>query len=177
MLQYGLPCRKPAPGIALSQTGCHHQLRSESHGFISSPGEMRIFPATHAHLATTLFVLGIVLGSVKPSRAGIACPVMLYGGKVDQGTVSVSFMNRGKAPIRELELNCTPLQGYKAKRSECHTEDGVFFPGTSYTISFSYPGKTPRTMSLSLKTALLSDGVRWTSIHDQPCKSLKITNR
>jgi hypothetical protein len=119
----------------------------------------------------------IALVSVQPSQAGIACPVMLYGGKIDQGTVSVSFMNRGKAPIRELGLSCTPLQGQNAKRSDCHTEDGVFFPGTPYTISFNYPGKTPRTMSLSLKTAFLSDGVRWTSIHDQPCKSLKVTNR
>jgi hypothetical protein len=124
-------------------------------------------------------LLGVCLAlvSVRPLQAGIACPLMLYGGEIDQGTVSVSFMNRGKAPIRELGLSCTPLQGQKAKRSDCHTEDGVFFPGTSYTISFSYPGKAPRTMSLSLKTAFLSDGVRWTSIHDQPCKSLKVRSR
>jgi hypothetical protein len=124
-------------------------------------------------------LLGVCLAlvSVQPLQAGIACPLMLYGGKIDQGTVSVSFMNTGKAPIRELGLSCTPLQGQKAKRSDCHSEDGVFFPGTSYTISFSYPGKAPRTMSLSLKTAFLSDGVRWTSIHDQPCKSLKVRSR
>jgi hypothetical protein len=138
---------------------------------------MRFFPATHANLATTFFVLCIGLSSVKPSQAGIACPVMLYGGKVDQGTVSVSFMNRGKAPIRQLELYCTPLQGPKPKRSDCHTEAGLFFPGTPYMMSFAYPGKSPRTMSLSLKTALLRDGSRWTSIHDQPCRSLRITNR
>jgi hypothetical protein len=138
---------------------------------------MRFFAAIHVNLATTIFVFCLLLGAVKPSKAGIACPVMLYGGKVAQGTVSVSFMDRGKAPIRELELYCTPLQGQKAKHSDCHTEEGLFFPGTPYTMSFSYPGKTPRTMSLSLKTALLSDGIRWTSIHDQPCKSLKITNR
>jgi hypothetical protein len=138
---------------------------------------MRFFRSKRVYSARALLGICIALVSVQPSQAGIACPVMLYGGKIDQGTVSVSFMNRGKAPIRELELSCTPLQGQKAKRSDCHTEDGVFFPGTPYSISFSYPGKTPRSMSLSLKTALLSDGVRWTSIHDQPCKSLKITNR
>jgi hypothetical protein len=138
---------------------------------------MRFFRSKRVYSARALLGICIALVSVQPSQAGIACPVMLYGGKIDQGTVSVSFMNRGKAPIRELELSCTPLQGQKAKRSDCHTEDGVFFPGTPYSISFSYPGKTPRSMSLSLKTALLSDRVRWTSIHDQPCKSLKITNR
>ena len=138
---------------------------------------MRFFRSKRVYSARALLGICVALVSVQPSQAGIACPVMLYGGKIDQGTVSVSFMNRGKAPIRELGLSCTPLQGQKAKRSDCHTEDGVFFPGTPYSISFSYPGKTPRSMSLSLKTALLSDGVRWTSIHDQPCKSLKITNR
>ena len=138
---------------------------------------MKFFRSKRVYSARALLGICVALVSVQPSQAGIACPVMLYGGKIDQGTVSVSFMNRGKAPIRELELSCTPLQGQKAKRSDCHTEDGVFFPGTPYSISFSYPGKTPRSMSLSLKTALLSDGVRWTSIHDQPCKSLKITNR
>jgi hypothetical protein len=138
---------------------------------------MRFFRSKRVYSARALLGICVALVSVQPSQAGIACPVMLYGGKIDQGTVSVSFMNRGKAPIRELELSCTPLQGQKAKRSDCHTEDGVFFPGTPYSISFSYPGKTPRSMSLSLKTALLSDRVRWTSIHDQPCKSLKITNR
>jgi hypothetical protein len=79
--------------------------------------------------------------------------------------------------MSQLELYCTPLQGQKPKRSDCHAEAGLFFPGTSYTMSFAYPGKSPRAMSLSLKTALLRDGVRWTSIHDQPCKSLKITKR
>ena len=138
---------------------------------------MRFFRSKRVYSARALLGICVALVSVQPSQAGIACPVMLYGGKIDQGTVSVSFMNRGKAPIRELGLSCTPLQGQKAKRSDCHTEDGVFFPGTPYSISFSYPGKTPRSMSLSLKTALLSDRVRWTSIHDQPCKSLKITNR
>jgi hypothetical protein len=129
------------------------------------------------YLARALLGVCIALVSVQPSHAGIACPVMLYGGKIDQGTVSVSFMNRGKAPIRELELYCTPLQGAKPKRSDCHTEAGLFFPGTPYTMSFAYPGKSPRTMSLSMKTALLRDGSRWTSIHDQPCKSLKVTNK
>jgi hypothetical protein len=124
--------------------------------------------STRVHAARALLGFCIALVSVQPSWGGIACPVMLYGGKIDQGTVSVSFMNRGKVPMSQLELYCTPLQGQKPKRSDCHTEAGLFFPGTSYTMSFAYPGK---------KTALLRDGVRWTSIHDQPCKSLKITNR
>jgi hypothetical protein len=108
------------------------------------------------------------------SWAGLACPVMLYAGKVSQGTVTVSFRNQGKAPIRELDLACTPFHGRKA---DCHAEAGVFFPATPYDITFSYPGKSPRSMLLSLKAAIYTDGLRWTSLRDQPCKSLRITNR
>jgi hypothetical protein len=110
----------------------------------------------------------------QPSWAGLACPVMLYAGKVSQGTVTLSFRNQGKAPIRELDLTCTPLHG---RKSDCHAEAGVFFPGTPYDINFSYPGKSPRSMVLSLKAAIYADGLRWTSLRDQPCKSLRITNR
>ena len=138
---------------------------------------MKFCQSKRVHPARTLIGVCIALVSVQLSWAGIACPVMLYGGKIDPGTVSVSFMNRGKVPMSQLELYCTPLQGSKPKRSDCHTEAGLFFPGTSYTMSFAYPGKSPRAVSLSLKTAFLRDGVIWTSIHDQPCKSLKITNR
>jgi hypothetical protein len=112
--------------------------------------------------------------SVQPLWAGLACPVMLYGGKMSQGTITLSFRNQGKAPVRELDLACTPLHGHK---SDCHTEAGVFFPGTPYDMDFSYPGKAPRTFVLSLKAALFADGLRWTSLRDQPCKSLRITNR
>ena len=59
---------------------------------------------------------------------------MLYAGKVSQGTVTLTFRNQGKAPIRELDLACTPLHGHKA---DCHQEAGVFFPATPYDISAS----------------------------------------
>jgi hypothetical protein len=75
---------------------------------------MKFFRSKRVYSGRALLGICIALVSVQPSQAGVACPVMLYGGKIDQGTVSVSFMNRGKAPIRELGLSCTPLQGQKA---------------------------------------------------------------
>ena len=74
---------------------------------------MRFFREAHSYLATIIFVFCLVVGSVKPSHAGVACPIMLYDGKINQGTVSVSFMNKGKVPMSELELYCTPLQGQR----------------------------------------------------------------
>jgi hypothetical protein len=131
-------------------------------------------PTTRAGLATAFLAMIFLLASSQPSYAGLACPVMLYAGKVSQGTVTLSFRNQGKVPIREIDLACTPLHG---RKSDCHTEPGVFFPGTPYDINFSYPGKSPRSMVLSVKAAIYAGGLRWTSLRDQPCKSLRITNR
>jgi hypothetical protein len=133
-----------------------------------------IFTAARTKLFSAFVAACFFLAFAQPSHAGLACPVMLYAGKLTQGTVTVSFRNQGKAPIRELDLACTPLHG---RKSDCHAEAGVFFPATPYDLNFSYPGKTPRTMVLSLKAAIYTDGLRWTSLRDQPCKSLRITNR
>lgn len=126
------------------------------------------------NFVSALAVLCLLFLFAQPCRAGLACPVLLYAGKVSQGTVTVTFRNQGKVPIRELDLFCTPLHG---RKSDCHAEAGVFFPYTPYDINFSYPGKTPRAMVLSPKAAIYTDGLRWTSLRDQPCKSLRITNR
>jgi hypothetical protein len=107
----------------------------------------------------------------------MACPVRLSSGKVDEGKIDISFMNKGKIPIRQLELYCAPLQGQKARRLVCHTESGVFFPGTPYTLSFSYPEKSPQAIEVSVKTVLLPDGTLWTSTHDEPCRPLKIVGQ
>ena len=76
---------------------------------------MKFCQSKRVHPARTLIGVCIALVSVQLSWAGIACPVMLYGGKIDPGTVSVSFMNRGKVPMSQLELYCTPLQGPKGE--------------------------------------------------------------
>jgi hypothetical protein len=121
-----------------------------------------------------LLLTCFLLLTAQPSHAGLACPVMLYAGKVSQGTVTITFRNQGKAPIRELDFACTPIHG---RKSDCHAEAGVFFPATPYDINFSYPGRTPRAMVLQVKAAIYTDGLRWTSLRDQPCKPLRITNR
>jgi hypothetical protein len=138
---------------------------------------MEVFNMSRSNMAPILLIACMIVASVQPLQASIACPVMLYSGKVDQGTVSIRFMNRGKVPIRQLDLDCGPLQGQKARLFNCHTEAGVFYPGTSYALSFSYPGKVPRTIQVSLQTVLLPDGYIWTATQDQPCRPLKIVQR
>jgi hypothetical protein len=82
-----------------------------------------------------------------------------------------------QVPIRQLELYCTPLPDHPPGRSVCHTKTGVFFPGTPYTISFPYSLKSSHLLLVSPRTALLSGGYMWTSIHDQSCHTLKVSRK
>jgi hypothetical protein len=107
----------------------------------------------------------------------MGCPVRLSGGTMDRGSISVSFMNSGKTPIRELNLDCAPLEGKKTGRAECHSEAGIFYPGTPYTLRFAYASKSSRSVEVSAQSARLQDGTLWTATQDQPCRPLRIVQK
>jgi len=117
---------------------------------------------------------GMTFASVQPIHAALACPVRLSDGKMDQGTIDIRFMNGGKTPIRELNLNCTALQGAKTVRKECHTEAGVFYPGTPYTLHFALSGKPSKSLEVSVESVRLQDGTTWTAGQDHACSPLKV---
>jgi hypothetical protein len=121
----------------------------------------------------TVCLLG---SSVCQSWAAIACPVSLLEGKADQDGIVLSFRNKGKLPIQELEFSCTPTSGATAHRLTCHTETGLFFPGTDYTSSFAYSSRAGFTQ-VSLRTARLSDGSSWIFNRDQRCHPLRIDRK
>ena len=126
-------------------------------------------------MACLIFIM--MIGSVQSSlAASMACPVMLYGGRLDHGAVTLSFMNRGKVPIRRLGLSCVSVEGHKATHFACQAEEGVFFPGTPYSLRFDDPDKASRLVEVSVKNAVFG-GTLWTSTRDQPCRPLKILKR
>src|ERR1700677_1731582 len=71
------------------------------------------------------------------ARAEIACPLMMFDGKSEQDDLGLTFMNKAKVPIRQIEFYCPSLNGQSERRSVCHTETGIFYPGTPYPIRFS----------------------------------------
>jgi len=111
------------------------------------------------------------------ARAEIACPLMMFDGKSEQDDLGLTFMNKAKVPIRQIEFYCTSLNGQSARRSVCHTETGIFYPGTPYPIRFSNATKGARTILVSLRLVQFSEGFMWTSTHDQACRSLQIFSR
>ena len=70
----------------------------------------------------------------------IPCPVMLVSGHVHGGNIELSFRNEGKAPIQQVSLGCSPPMAGRARDAICHTESGLFYPRTQYTMEFAYTG-------------------------------------
>jgi hypothetical protein len=70
--------------------------------------------------AIELVILAVFL--VPVAEASSACPVMLVSGAGAQDTISVTFRNLGKLPIRRLEFNCRRANARegKAERSHCY---------------------------------------------------------
>jgi hypothetical protein len=112
---------------------------------------------------------------LQQSQADIPCPLKLIDGEVTHDGINLTFRNTGKLPIQELELSCRPLNGQKPRGSVCRTENGLFYPGQQYDLSFQYG--TGRRVELSLKSARLSDGTVWSASRHQTCKPLKALPR
>jgi len=119
----------------------------------------------------------LALAAVQPLAAANACPVRLSDGQIENGTISIRFMNQGKTPIREMNLDCSNLQGARAARVGCHNESGVFYPGTPYALKFPYTGKASRSIEVTVDSVRLQDGTLWTSSQDQPCRPLKVVQK
>ncbi len=129
-----------------------------------------------ANCSKGILIAFLVCGLVQQSRAVVACPVSLVDGKAGEDNIVLSFRNKGKLPIQQLEFDCTPSRGPRAHRPTCDQETGLFFPGTTYTSSFTYPNRAGSIL-VSLEAARLSDGSFWISKRDQRCPPLRINRK
>jgi hypothetical protein len=75
------------------------------------------------------------------AHASGSCPVTLLSGTRSADSISVTFRNAGKLPIRHVEFNCNPVatQISKTRRTHCYEDNSLFFPGQNYTVSYTYP--------------------------------------
>jgi hypothetical protein len=123
--------------------------------------------------AVQLAALAVFLAPL--ACASSTCPVMLVSGAGARDTISVTFRNLGKLPIRRLEFNCRRVNARagKAERSHCYEPNVSFLPRTEYTLQYGYPdGKGP--VLVSLKSVMFSDGRTWKPSRRDPCRTLKI---
>jgi hypothetical protein len=105
-----------------------------------------------------------------------ACPIMLVNGAKDRDSISVTFRNVGKDPIRRLEFNCK-LANPPAKspsQARCYEPNASFLPVGEYTVSYGVPGGARGTVLVSVKSVTFSDGREWKPTKRDPCRSLTI---
>jgi hypothetical protein len=111
------------------------------------------------------------------SHLQIPCPVMLVSGHASRDSIELSFRNKGKMPIQQLSVGCTPPNAGKARDSICHTESGLFYPATKYTMDFGYTGAGRGAVTISVKGARLGDGEVWMARTARSCRPLVVSRR
>ena len=127
-------------------------------------------------LAPTLASLMVVLSSM--TCAFGVCPVMMVSGVGERDNIVVTFRNAGKLPIRQLEFNCTPVQSHVVGQTNaCRERNALFYPGMQYTVRYPYPGRSRGTVTVAVKSVMLSDGFVWRPSRKQPCRTLRIVPR
>ncbi len=111
-----------------------------------------------------------------PTRAEIPCPVSLTTGRAAPDRIRLSFRNRGKVPVEQLSLACTPAPG-PGLQNACHTENGIFYPGVPYWITILYPGADRHPVTIAVRSARVAGGDLWTARSSDSCRPLKIRRR
>jgi hypothetical protein len=103
------------------------------------------------------------------------CPLKLISGRTSSDGIHLEFRNTGKLPIQQFELSCVPVGVQSVRRPMCHEQGGLFYPGGEYEMDFLYATPVPRTISINLRTARLSDGSFWMASRRQSCKALTVS--
>jgi hypothetical protein len=101
-----------------------------------------------------------------------SCPVMLVSGMRDVDGIVVTFRNAGKLPIRDLQFNCSLARA--AQRMACREKNALFYPGMEYTLRYPQPRGTGE-VTVSVKSATLSDGYVFRPSKRQSCRTLRIS--
>jgi hypothetical protein len=124
--------------------------------------------------AFSLVLLALALTSQGEAKS--ACPIVLVTGAKDQDTISVTFRNVGKVPIRRLEFNCALANSRTkaASQARCYEPNASFLPVGEYTVSYGIPGGSRGTVLVSVKSVMFSDGHTFKPTKRDPCRALTL---
>jgi hypothetical protein len=102
-------------------------------------------------------------------------PINLLSAGGDASSISITFQNVGKLPIRQLEFDCVPLQEPARKDQRISREaNALFFPGTEYAVSYPYPKGISTRILVSVKSITLSNGYVWKPSKNDRCGELRV---
>ena len=121
----------------------------------------------------------LTLGAVaqRPNDADPGnCPVVLLSGAATRNTISITFRNNNRYPLRRLEFDCRLVNDrtWTVQHVPCTQENALFLPHTEYTVSYSYMSGLHGPARVSLKRLTLSTGTTWKASPRVACRVLKI---
>jgi hypothetical protein len=118
-------------------------------------------------------ILLVLLGPLAQASGG--CPVTLISGTGGSDSISITFRNTGKLPVRQLEFTCK-LIGDRSGNAEpipCKEDNALFFPGMDYTVTYPQHARA-RGVRVSLRSVGFADGYIWKPLREASCRVLKI---
>jgi len=135
---------------------------------------MRIpFATTSTALATLFSALALPLASF----AQVPCPVALIDAKADHDSIQLEFRNKGRVPIEQLSLACSPPAHNTLPHAACHVESGIFYPNAVAWIKIDYPAADHHSLEISVARLRLGGGTLWQPGPSHTCKPLKLTHK
>jgi hypothetical protein len=127
------------------------------------------------HMWKTLALAMLAGVSAHNMYSQVPCPVSLTNANVEQDSIKLEFMNKGKLPIEQLSLSCAPSAKNKSRSAICHNETGIFYPGMEYWIEIVYPGANLHSTVISVKDVRLAGGVIWNARSSDSCRTLRVS--
>jgi hypothetical protein len=125
-----------------------------------------------------LLVLVLFILASRPCLYGQAlCPVSLVTATPERDTIQLKFRNKGKVPIEQLSLACSPSANNKFPNGICHVETGFFYPGSVAWIKIDYLGASHQAIEISVAHLRMQGGVLWQAGTSHTCKSLKLPRK
>ena len=122
-----------------------------------------------------LGIFAIVLAHDTYSQ--VPCPVSLTSAHAEQDIIKLEFVNKGKLPIEQLSLSCTPSANNKSGSATCHNETGIFYPGAEYWIEIAYPGANRRSAVIAVKEVRMAGGILWNTRSSNSCRTLRVPGK
>jgi len=148
-----------------------------SHGVCSASGILGCMSGSLGGVRRMLglaLVAGVCGGGV---YGQVPCPVALVDAKAEKDSIQLEFMNKGKVPIEQLSLACSPAGNNKFSGGICHVENGIFYPSTVTWIKIDYLGANRHVVEISVKELHLARGIVWEPRPSNACKVFKVTRR
>ncbi|MGD0646993.1 MAG: hypothetical protein ABR971_03290 [Acidobacteriaceae bacterium] len=107
--------------------------------------------------------------------AQTSCPVALVSAKVENDTIQVEFRNKGKVPIEQLSLACSPAPKGAIHGAPCHVETGIFYPSSVGWLKIEYPNASRHPIEISITQLRMAGGTLWQPGASSLCKPRRTT--